>query len=86
MREALYDPNAAKATVDVRINADLHARAAAKGLDASSIAERALAQELERIAQEELRAQLRAEVDAYDAFVEEHGSFADLVRAHHGSV
>ena len=86
MRQPLYDRQAKKQTVGLTINADLHAKAKAHGINASRVAEEALARELERIEREAVREAVRKEIDCYNRFVEEHGSFAALVRDHYGAV
>ena len=86
MRGALYDLRAKKQTVNLTINSDLHAKLRRKGVNTSRIAEEALARELERLEREAIREEVRKELDAYGEFVAEHGSFADLVRRHHGAV
>jgi antitoxin CcdA len=86
MRQALYDVRAKKQTVSLTINSDLHAKAKARGINASRVAEEALSRELERIEREAVREEIHREVEAYNDFVEEHGSFAALVRGHYGAV
>ena len=86
MRNTLYDTRAKKQTVSLTINSDLHAKLRERGVNTSRIAEEALAAELERLEREAIREELRQEIQAYGKFVEEHGSFADLVRQHRGSI
>ncbi len=82
MRRPPYDTAAPRRTVSLTINADLLAKAKAEGLNASAIAERALAVELTERVRARLREELARDAVAYDAFVAEHGSFPDMVRAH----
>ncbi|HYD30037.1 MAG TPA: type II toxin-antitoxin system CcdA family antitoxin [Azospirillaceae bacterium] len=80
---ALYDEKARKRTVSLTLNADLYAKARESGINASQVAEEALAQELARRRQEMLRAEIRRDLEAYNQYVEEHGSFAEMVREHY---
>jgi antitoxin CcdA len=84
VREPAYDSSAARQTVSLTINADLFARIKALGINASRVAEEALARELERHRAEQLKRDIRQDVDAMNAFVAQHGSFADMARAHYG--
>lgn len=80
--QSAYDATARKRTVSVTLNGDLYAKAKDAGLNVSQVAETALAAELERKAKEIVRAEIAAEMEAYNAFVAEHGSFADMARDH----
>lgn len=82
MRPKLYDTDAAKVPVTLEVNADLHAKVQAAGLDAAAITERALAEAL----RERIREEIRQDLEAYRRFVEEHGSFADMVREHYAAL
>ena len=46
MRKPVFDPSAKKRTVSLTLNADLYAKAKAEGINASQVAEEALAQAL----------------------------------------
>jgi antitoxin CcdA len=83
VREPLFAYQAAKQTVSVTINSDLMARVKALGINVSRVAEEALATELERKRNEALRAELKADTTALEAFVAKHGSFAAMVRKHY---
>ncbi len=54
------------------------------GLNASQIAEAALAVEVGRSRAQRLEAEIRADLEASNAYAAKHGSFADLVREHYG--
>ena len=82
MRRPVYDTAAPRRTVSLTINADLMARAKAEAINVSAIAERALAAELTERVRARLIEELKRGAEAHDAFVAEHGSFADQVRAH----
>jgi antitoxin CcdA len=84
-REPAYDSSAARQTVSLTINADLFARIKALGINASRVAEEALARELERHRAEQLKRDIKQDVEAMSAYVARHGSFADLARAHYAS-
>ena len=79
MRPRLYDTDAGRVPVTLELNADLHAKVAAAGLDAAAIAEGALGEAL----RERIREAIRQEAEVYGRFVEEHGSFSDMVREHY---
>jgi len=83
MRERPYDPKAAKQTVSITLNSDLYAKAKSLGINASKVAEEALAAEYAACRAESLKAELREDVAAVDRYAEQHGAFADLVREHY---
>lgn len=78
-----YDPKAAKQTVSLTINSDLYAQAKGFGINASQVAEEALANEVARRKAEHLRAEIQQDLQALDAYEAEHGSFAEMVRGHY---
>ncbi len=86
MRPSLYDSKAAKQTVSVTLNSDLYAQAKRLGINASQVAEDALAHEVARRRAERLRAEVQQDLDALDAYESRHGSFAEMVREHYQSV
>jgi post-segregation antitoxin (ccd killing protein) len=86
MREFLCDPAARKRTVSLTLNTNLHAKAKAAGLHLSKVAEAAIAQALKERLAEQVRADIRQDLLALNAFVEAHGSFAAMVREHYASV
>lgn len=83
VREPLFVADAPRQTVSLTINADLFARVKSLGINASRVAELALAAELEKRRRETLLAEIQADVAAMDALYEKHGSFGDKVRAHY---
>jgi post-segregation antitoxin (ccd killing protein) len=85
MRDPLFDPKAAKQTVSITLNSDLYAKAKGLGVNASKVAEEALAQEYAQRRAETLIAELRQDLAAVESYAEQHGSFADLVREHYAS-
>jgi post-segregation antitoxin (ccd killing protein) len=84
VREPLFVHDAAKQTVSLTLNSSLFARAKELGLNVSRIAEDALARELARLRAETLTADIKADAEAAQAFVEKYGSFAAMVRDHYG--
>jgi post-segregation antitoxin (ccd killing protein) len=84
-KRTAYDPKAPKQTVSLTVNADLYAQAKGLGVNASQIAEDALARELARLQAERLGAEIRADLEAANAYASVHGSFAEMVRDHYGS-
>jgi antitoxin CcdA len=85
VRKPPYDTSAARQTVSLTINADLFARIKAIGVNASRIAEDALAKELERHRAEQLTRDIRCDVNAMSAYVAKNGSFAEMARAHYAA-
>jgi antitoxin CcdA len=85
MRRPEYDINAPKQTVSLTLNSDLYAKAKRLGINASQVAEQAIADEYASLRARQLRAELQKELEELDKYVEEHGCFSDMVRAHYGS-
>jgi antitoxin CcdA len=83
MRPSIYDLKAAKQTVSLTLNSDLYAQAKRLGINASQIAEQALAQEVSRHKAEQLRAEIRQDFEALDAYESKYGSFPQMVREHY---
>ena len=83
MRTPPYNVKMGKQTVSLTINSDLVAHVKRLGINASQIAEEALAREVERRKSEQLRAEIRQDLEAANAYAEKHGSFADMVRQHY---
>jgi antitoxin CcdA len=69
--------------VSVTLDSELYARAKQLGINASRVAEEALAREVERQQAELLAAEIRRDLAACNAYTEKHGLFADLVRDHY---
>jgi antitoxin CcdA len=83
MRNPLFEPKAPKQTVSITLNSDLYAKAKSMGINASKVAEEALAHEYSVRLREALRAEIRDELAALERYEAEHGSFPELVRAHY---
>lgn len=83
MRNPPYDAKAAKQTVSLTINSDLYAQAKKLGINASQIAEEALAQQVARRKAEQLKAEIRQDLEAVNSYMAKHGSFAEMVRQHY---
>ncbi len=83
MRSSFYDLKAAKQTVSLTLNSDLYAQVKRCGINASQIAEEALAEEVARRKAEQLNAEVRQDIEALDAYESEHGSFPEMVREHY---
>jgi post-segregation antitoxin (ccd killing protein) len=90
MRNPLFEPKAPKQTVSITVNSDLYAKAKNMGINASRVAEEALAQEYSAGLREALRAEIQSEMTALEKYEAVNGSFPELVRAHyerdHGAV
>jgi antitoxin CcdA len=83
VRDPLFKLKAPKQTVSITLNSDLYAKAKSIGINASKVAEEALAHEYAQRRSEVLVAELRQDLAAIESYAEEHGSFADLVREHY---
>ena len=83
MRRALFESTAPKQTVSLTLNSDLYAKAKRAGVNASRVAEEALAKAYAEKVSASLRAEVEQDLRAADAYAEEHGSFADLARLHY---
>lgn len=83
MRDPLYDPKAPKQTVSLTLNSELYAKAKSIGINASKVAEEALAKEYAARLGETRLAELRRDAAAIERYEEEHGSFPELVRKHY---
>jgi post-segregation antitoxin (ccd killing protein) len=83
MRYPFYDAKAAKQTVSLTINSDLYTQAKGLGINASQVAEESLAQELAKRKAEQLKAEIRQDLEALDAYEAKHGSFTAMVREHY---
>jgi post-segregation antitoxin (ccd killing protein) len=83
MRDPHYDPKAPKQTVSITLNSDLYSKAKLLGINASRVAEEALADEYARRRSEALLEELRRDLSAVESYEEQHGSFPELVRAHY---
>jgi post-segregation antitoxin (ccd killing protein) len=86
MRNSVYERGARKRTVSLTLNADLYAKAKASGINLSKVAEEALALALAQRLAEQAKADIDRDLQALNAFVEAHGSFAEMVREHYATV
>ena len=82
MRRPLFDTTAKKKTVSLTLNGDLYAKVKARGINASQVAEAALAAALEEREAEEIRADIEKDLAVYNAYIEKHGSPAEMLRDH----
>jgi antitoxin CcdA len=73
MQTALFDTRARKQTVSLTVDSDLYARIRALGINASRVAEEALAQALREKEAELLRAEIRQDMMALADYVTAHG-------------
>jgi post-segregation antitoxin (ccd killing protein) len=83
VRSVPYDPKAAKQTVSLTINSDLYAQAKGFGINASRVAEEALAYEVAQRKAAQLKAEIRQDLEALDAYEAKHGSFVECAREHY---
>lgn len=61
---------------------DLYAKAKARGINASQVAEAALAAALAAREADEIRADIGKDLAAYSAYIDKHGSPAEMLRDH----
>jgi post-segregation antitoxin (ccd killing protein) len=83
MRDPLFEPKAAKQTVSITLNSDLYAKAKSSGINASKVAEEALASKYAEVRSAELIAELKQGLAAVESYADQHGSFSELVREHY---
>ncbi|HEY7576097.1 MAG TPA: type II toxin-antitoxin system CcdA family antitoxin [Acetobacteraceae bacterium] len=76
----MFDAAARKRTVSLTINGDLYARTKAAGINASRVAEEALAEALRRQQAEVLRDEIRRDQRALARYVAEYGDPAAELR------
>lgn len=67
-------------TVSLTVNGDLYAKAKAQGINASQVAEAALAEALALRANKKIQAEVEQDLAAYNAYVEKHGAPAEMLR------
>lgn len=80
MRPHLFEARARKRTVSLTINSDLYAKSRATGINASRLAEEALAQALRDKETEILRQEIRRDREALANYVSEQGDPAAELR------
>ena len=83
MRPPFYDTQASKQTVSITLNSDLYAQAKRYAINASQVAEEALVEEVARRRTAQLKAEIRQDIEALDAYESAHGSFPEMVREHY---
>jgi antitoxin CcdA len=81
MRDPLYSPKAPKQTVSITLNSDLYAKAKSVGINASRVAEEAIASAYAALQAKALAEELRASLAAVSEYAAKHGSFPDSIRA-----
>jgi antitoxin CcdA len=82
MRNSHYDHSAKKRTVSLTLNGDLCAKAKAQGINISEVAEAALAEALALHLKKRIQAEIEQDLAAYNAYVDRHGSPAEMLRNH----
>jgi antitoxin CcdA len=80
MRHSTPKPRRPKRTVSLTIDSDLYRQAKELKVNASRVAEEALANEVARRRAEALAAEIQLDLDAANDYVEKNGSFADFAR------
>ncbi|MBL6651828.1 MAG: type II toxin-antitoxin system CcdA family antitoxin [Reyranella sp.] len=66
--------------MSLTLNSDLYAKAKALGINMSQVAEAALAQALVAGLMEQARADIEKDMATYNAYIEKHGSPAEMLR------
>jgi antitoxin CcdA len=82
MTKPLFDAAARKRSVNLTLNSDLYAKAKAEGINASQVAEAALAEALAAHLAFTAKMEIQHDLDAYNDYVEKHGSPTEMLRAH----
>lgn len=82
MRKVFYDLSAPKQTVSVTLNSDLYAKAKGIGINASKVAEEAVAGEYALRHSALLAEEIRQDLLAAEEYSDKHGSFSELMREH----
>ena len=85
MRRSAPKAKALKRTVSLTIDSDLYRQAKELNLNASRVAEEALASEVARRRAEALAAEIRLDLTAANEYVDNNGAFADFAREHFSS-
>ena len=83
MRSAPYNLKAIKQTVSLTINSDLYAQARSFGINASQVAEEALAYQVSQRRAEQLKAEIQQDLAALEDYEAKHGSFVRMAREHY---
>jgi post-segregation antitoxin (ccd killing protein) len=83
VRQSLFELKAARQTVSITLNSDLYAKVKSVGINASRVAEEALALAYTERRREALLAEVQQDLAAAERYAEQHGSFADFVREHY---
>ncbi|HEU0030804.1 MAG TPA: type II toxin-antitoxin system CcdA family antitoxin [Kofleriaceae bacterium] len=83
MKSAQRTNKPGKQTVSLTIDSDVYAQAKKLGINASQVAEAALAAEVTRHKTEQLRAEIAQDLDAISEYEAKHGSFAAMAREHY---
>jgi post-segregation antitoxin (ccd killing protein) len=86
MPDSLFDRSARKLAVSLSINSDLYAKAQASGIDAAQIVEAALERALAARATENIRAEIRQDMEALDRYIAEHGDPVAELREMYGPI
>lgn len=82
MRSPLYNPNAPKQTVSLTLNSDLYAKARSFDINASRVAEEALAYAVKQKVAEQVRREVAEDIAYWNAFEERHGAEFEAMHAY----
>ena len=76
-----YDASTPRRPTNLSLNSDLVEKARAARLNLSSIAEKAIGEELAKVMEQHYREEVARSVAEHAAYLEQYGSLADAVRA-----
>jgi post-segregation antitoxin (ccd killing protein) len=82
VRAPLYDPHAPKQTVSLTLNSDLYAKARSFDINASRVAEEALAYAVREKVAAQIRREVAEDIAYWDAFEEQHRAEFDAMQAY----
>ena len=82
MRSPLYNPNAPRQTVSLTLNSELYAKARSFDINASRVAEEALAYAVTQKVAEQVRREVAADIAYWNAFEAQHSAEFEALQAY----
>ena len=79
VRTPIYDPKAPKQTVSLTLNSDLYAKAKSFDINASRVAEEALAYAVRVKLTEQVKREVAQDIALANAYIAAHGHFGDSI-------
>lgn len=83
VKKPQYDNKAPKQTVSITLSSDVYSQAKELGINTSRVAEQALEYTVAKRVAERLMAEIQQDLAAYNTYVAEHGSPAEVARAYY---